>query len=143
VAAIFEKQIELNAPANKVWELLTDFPSYSTWNSFTPHAEVDFVVNGKVKLEVYFSPDSKPVIHRARISQLDPGRKFAWKMDWGFLLRAERSQEIFPNGSGCTYKTTDVNTGLLAPLVQGFFAKKIQNGFDRLTTDLKKQAEAN
>lgn len=140
--AIFSKQIEIEATAEEVWNILTNFPNYTAWNTFTKNTEIDFVPGGKVKLEVYFDPDKPPVIHRAQISKLQEGKMFAWRMNWGLLLKAERSQEVISrSGNRCVYQTIDMNKGLLAPVVQAFYGKKIERGFERLARDLKQEAE--
>ena len=42
--------IEVSAPPDRVWAVLTDFPSYPTWNPFIKRFEGELKVGGRVKM---------------------------------------------------------------------------------------------
>ncbi len=47
-------EVTINAPAERVWELLTDFGSFPDWNPFMQRASGEVVVGEK--LVVYLKP---------------------------------------------------------------------------------------
>lgn len=69
-------EIQINAPPERVWRLLTDFASYPKWNPFIRRA------NGKPekgeKLEVYLQPEGKGMTFRPLVLTVEPGRELRW-----------------------------------------------------------------
>ena len=44
--------IDIDAPIEKVWSILTDFEGYSEWNQFTPSVETSGRIGEPVHLQV-------------------------------------------------------------------------------------------
>lgn len=83
-------EIEINAPAETVWTIFTDFDKYPEWNPFIKSVEGE-VKQGmvfKVKLQ---QPDSKPMLFKPRCLKLDT------KTRKGFELMNEKLKELAEN----------------------------------------------
>ena len=139
----FKAQTNIHSTPERIWQIITSNQQYQDWNTFTPYAEIEWDLGGKVILFVNMHPGKKPIVHRAHISILEKNRKVSWKMNWGFLLKAERTQSITELEDGyCVYYTDDVNAGLLAPIVNLLYGKKITEGFKSIARSLKIRAES-
>lgn len=141
---IVRSEIEIDAPADLVFQILTDLPGYTRWNPFTPRAvstlEIGAPIDMRVRLMPYYTRGQ-----REFVSELSPlRRRVAWgmhmgKADWG---RGHRTQEIVRLDAGrCRYVCEDNIGGRLRPLIIGLFGGAMQRGFDDVALALKKEAE--
>ena len=70
-------EIEINASANKVWDVLTDFKSFPGWNPFIQKIEGKIEVGAK--LEVFIQPpDSKGMTFKPTLLKVEPNREIRW-----------------------------------------------------------------
>jgi hypothetical protein len=134
---------EIDASPSELYAVLTDLPSYGSWNPFTPGArstlepgatiELDVVLNGKLH-------------HRVEsVIAVEPNHKLAWgmRMAGGLLLRSQRTQTLVPISERRTrYVSEQSFEGPLAPLVHLLFAKTIESGFRAVGDALTKRFAA-
>lgn len=140
--ATFTHSCIIDAPKEKVWQILTDTKSYSDWNPFTPKTEVEWKLGSPVRQEVLMPGAKKAIMHKAELSQYEEGSHFAWKMKIGPMLRAERKQGLEAISENQTrYFTIDDNRGIAAPIVALIYGKKIEAGFKVMADALKQRAE--
>ena len=137
-------EIEIDAPAERVFEILTDLDAYSEWNPFTPRVESTLLPGDPVHLHVRLL--GRRLSHRVEIvSSNQRPSKLCWGMQMGprFVLRAERCQTVTPVGGQRTrYVNEDRIHGWLAPVVMAIFGPAMQRGFEQVAVALKKRAEA-
>lgn len=134
--------VEIEAPIERVWEILVDVERYGEWNPFTPQVETDFGIGSRVDLRVAMGPLKLRQVER--IEAVDPPRLLVWstKMGHPVLLSALREQCLEALGeSRCRYVTTDAFAGLLTPLVMLLFGQLVRRGFNDVALGLKAQAE--
>lgn len=142
---IFSKTVTIDASAEEVWQVLTDFDSYPQWNPFTTRVvpKGQFQTGNKVDLHVHM-PIRGDRISVETVECIEPAKQIAWGMTMGHtcLLKARRDQLISPiNDTQCTYQTWDAFRGLLTPLVVKLFGKDMQNGFNGVADALKARCE--
>ena len=134
--------VDIDAPADQVWQVLTDADKYGEWNRFTPQVSTDFRPGSDAGLRVFLGP--LKLRQKQRIQSVEPPRLLAWGMTMGHrvLLVARREQRLEELGADrCRYLTTDTMSGLLAPLVALLFGRLIRNGFNAMAAALKARAE--
>ena len=135
--------VHIDAPAERVWDILTDVAGYGEWNPFTTRVVTDLEIGAPVDLHVTVGPWR--LKQRQTIESVEPPRLLAWgtKMGHRLLLRTRREQRLDAVGTTrCRYLTTDAFAGILTPLVVVLFAKLIRNGFNAAALALKARAEA-
>ncbi len=135
--------VEIDAPIELVWDVLTDVARYGEWNPFTQCEGADLRVGAPIHLDVTLG------LYRRKqtewISALEPPNLLSWRMQIGapFLLDSLREQRLTALGEKrCTYCTTDVLNGLLTPLVVVSFASIMRRGFNGVGQALKRESEA-
>ena len=137
-------EVEIDAPADRIFEILTDLAAYPEWNPFTPRVESTLLPGDPVHLHVRLL--GRRLSHRVEIvSANERPSKLCWGMQMspGFLLRAERCQTLTPIGEHRTrYVNEDRIRGWLAPVVMAIFGPAMQRGFEEVALALKKRAEA-
>lgn len=134
---------EIDAPAERAWQVLTDFERYGEWNPFTTRVDTRLEIGASVHMRVRLGP--LRVSQAARISAIEPPRLLAWGVTMGprWLLLAHREQRIEELGdSRCRYVTTDALAGLLVPLLVLLVDGFIRRGFDAMGAALKARAES-
>lgn len=135
--------VEIHAPIDLVWTVLTEVDKYSDWNPFTPQVRTDFSIGSPANLLVRMGP-AKFRIAESMCAFENP-RLIAWEKTFGarWLLHAVREQHLQPVGrTGCSYHNTDRLTGVLAPMVFACFGSYMRRGFDDVAEGLKARAEA-
>lgn len=72
-----ETEIDIDAPAGRVWEVLADLASYPEWNPMIRRASGELRVGARLK--VRFEPEgSGGHTFRPRLTVVDPGRELRW-----------------------------------------------------------------
>ena len=148
-----EASVDIQAPIEVVWQVMTDLARYPEWNPFVVGiAPVDgaFAVGKDISLEVKWGRGggAKTI---ERVSRLDAPRPDGdarrAAMEYVFLgwlprlalVRGSRLQALEQRAGGpTTYRTSERFTGLLA---RGVPLAKVQDGFERHAKALQARAE--
>ena len=136
-------EIEIDAPIDRVWDVLTDIEGYGDWNPFTPKVETTLEIGDPVHLCVRLVGNNK--INRVETVTRNQPYTLGWdmKMVTRTLLYAERVQVLTPIDENRTrYMTEDCFSGWLRPVVLGLLGKSMERGFRDCAAGLKKVAEA-
>lgn len=134
--------VEIEAPIERVWEILVDVDRYGEWNPFTNRVETDFEIGSPVDLYVALGPFK--LKQPERIEAVEPPHLLVWSTKVGHrvLVSARREQRLEALGeTRCRYLTTDAFNGLLTPLVILLFGRLVRRGFNDMAWSLKKFAE--
>jgi hypothetical protein len=139
--------IEIDAPIDVAWRVLTDLGAYRRWNPFVvcvEGAEAP-VVGADVVLHVRWA-DGSGVTARDRVTEAwDHGdhRGFAWDYQGALtvlgLLRSSRRLTLTALGvRRCRHESTEVFRGILTPALP---RRRIQDGFERMAVALRSESE--
>lgn len=134
----YSASIAIDAPAEKVWKLLTDAGGYPAWDLSMDHIEGRLALGETVKFFTKLSAQAFPV----KVTAFEPGRKLVLTggMPLG-LIKSERTHTLTTNKDGSTsFHTEEIFGGLLLPV----FGKNIPDlteNFRNFAAALKKQAE--
>jgi hypothetical protein len=136
-------EVEIQAPAGRVWQVLTDFASYPEWNPFIRR------ISGQPKegtrLKVYIEPPgAKGRIFRPKVLKTDPNHELRWL---GRLLIPGLfdGDHIFTIGhigrNRVRFVQREIFSGLLFSLLAHGLDTKIGLGFEQMNQALKLRAE--
>lgn len=135
--------VEIEAPIELVWDVLTDVARYREWNPFTTCGDSGLKVGLPVHLDV------KLGLYRRKqtewVRDLEPPNLLSWGMHMGapFLLDSLREQRLTAlSETRCTYHSTDALEGWLTPLAVISFGAIVRRGFNDVGNALKQRAEA-
>ncbi len=135
--------IEINAPAERVWQILTDFARFPEWNPFMLRASGP--IKPGARLQVYLKPGSgMGMAFRPTVLRVEPNRELRWL---GHLLvpglvDGEHQLSIEVLGTNhVRFTQHEKFTGLLASLVLSFIGRDTQQGFEEMNRALKARAE--
>lgn len=138
-----DRTLDIDAPADVVWNVLTDFSRYGEWNPFVPEATCDLRPGGAIEMQVKLR--EKPQFQREWVNSVGPGQTFSYRMKPVPLgaLRSERVQtlEALPGGRTRYISHFEI-AGWLQPLVTGIFGDGMRKGFEGMALGLKRQAES-
>jgi hypothetical protein len=145
-ALVREVQAEtiINAPPEVVWQILTDFASYTAWNPFI------LSIQGKprvgTRLEVVMNPPGRgKLTFRPKVLRVSRNREIRWigRVVIAGLFDGEHRFTIVPEGeAGVRFIQSEIFTGLLVPLLDLFGAfRTTRLGFLLMNQALKERAE--
>ena len=136
----FATQIEIAAPPERIWELLTNVAKWPDWN--TTVTKVDGVASPGGKVTV-FAKASPGRAFPLRVAEFDPPKRMVWTggMPLG-LFSGKRTYTLTPRSSGQTlFEMTEVFSGLMAFLICPSIPD-LQPSFVEFAACLKRTAEA-
>jgi hypothetical protein len=135
-------EIEIDAPADRVWHILTHFGAYPEWNPFI--RRIGGTAAPGQKLEVRFEPpDSRGVTLRPTVLTVSPQRELAWLGHLGVpkLFDGEHHFVLESLETGRTRLVQrEVFGGLFVPLFGGVL-RNTERGFELMNRALKARAE--
>lgn len=135
-------EIEINASADVVWSILTDFDNFSRWNPFIRKISGDLHEGAQIEA-VITPPNSKGMKFRPRILTCAPKRELRWLGNLWIpkLFDGEHSliiNEISENK--ILFIQKDRFSGFLVPFFSGTL-NDTESGFEMMNQALKKEAE--
>ncbi|PKB64597.1 MAG: polyketide cyclase [SAR202 cluster bacterium Io17-Chloro-G2] len=137
-------EIDIAAPPEKIWGVLTDFASYPQWNPFMRTAQGEPITGNR--LQVYLKPpDGMGMTFKPTVLNAEPSRELRWLghlfvpglFDGEHYFLIEDQAE-----GGARFVQGEIFTGVLVPLMGliGLFPKTIR-GFEEMNLALKARAE--
>ena len=137
---VFSSHTTINAPAQRIWSLLTDGRRYTEWNSTIDKFEGTIAKGQTVKVH------AKVNLGRAfpvKVVEFEPNKRMVWRggMPMG-LFNGVRTFTLTPTESGgVAFDMREVYSGPLSPLIAQSIPN-LQPAFDDFAADLKTAAEA-
>lgn len=140
---ILKTEIEIDAPAHIVWNILDDLNSYPEWNKLVP------ALKGRTTLdeliEVDFRPEGQaPQLFKARLIRVVALRELRWLAKVpAFIMRPEHIFIVQPAGeNSCRFIHKEHFSGLIIPLIWKQINTNVRRGFNEMNVDMKQRAEA-
>lgn len=137
---VVERTIEIDASAEQVWQVLTDFAAYPQWNPFLISAEGDAAAGAQLRNTI--SNNGSTMTFTPTVLVAEPGRELRWL--GRFLLPGvvdgEHSFVITPLGENrVSLAQREKFTGFLTPVAGS--ALDVGDGFAAMNSALKARAE--
>ncbi|TDV54968.1 SRPBCC domain-containing protein [Actinophytocola oryzae] len=137
--------VEIGAPAELVWQVLTDYPAYPEWNPYTVAVTTTLGIGEPIDLTLPAVDGSGGTfVNREYVRVVDPPRHLRYdtanEMPGIFAVRDQWITERGP--TTCAYHTTDTISGEYADKVMEMTGKWIKSGFDSVAHALKTRVES-
>ncbi|RHW22800.1 SRPBCC domain-containing protein [Nocardioides immobilis] len=142
--AIYRTTFAVEASSDRVWEVISDFDSWSEWNPSVPSIKGDLKVGNTCAVKLVM-PGRPSVNVKVRLTAVDPGRRLAWHGNIAHdrFFAGDRSLDIEPQADGTVLVThTEVVTGAFFPVFKALMGRAaIQAHHDNLNSGLKQRAQ--
>jgi hypothetical protein len=136
-------EIEINASAERVWHIITDFAAFPQWNPFIRQISGELKVGGT--LDVYLQPSGQRGMRfRPVVLAVEPSRELRW------LGRVWSIPKLFDGEHSLTIERLDANrvrfiqqevfSGILVALLEGTLSAAVRS-FGEMNEALKTLAE--
>ncbi|MEP5569862.1 MAG: SRPBCC domain-containing protein [Halioglobus sp.] len=142
VIQVSSEILTIEAPAEVVWQVITDFEHYPLWNEFCPSIETTLEMGAPVKMQVDLGNGLQEQVEY--ITFIDAPSKITWSMEnkEGDPIHADRSQVVTPlTDQSCTYVTYDDFSGEFAATMVEQMGEQVRGGFNLCARNLKARAE--
>ena len=137
-------ETEIDASAEKVWNILTDFPAHPSWNPFV--REISGTPKTGKRLRVFIQPrDGKGMVFRPIVLTADENRELRWrgKLLFTGLFDGEHYFRIEPvSETRIRFVHGELFSGILVGLFAGSLDRGTAGGFREMNEALKKRAES-
>ena len=136
-------EIEIDASAERVWDILTDFASYPQWNPFIRRISGELQVGERLEVRLE-PPDSRGITLRPTVLRAEPNRLLRWV---GHLMvpgifDGEHSLVIEPlEGNRVRFVQHEAFKGVLVRPLARSLDKSTLRGFEEMNGALKERAE--
>ena len=138
-----QTQIDIDAPPERVWAVLTDFERYPTWNPFI--REIQGEVRPGARLHVRLGPPGKkPSAFKPVVTRAEPDREFAWLGILGasWVFGGAHTFRLEPLEDGRTrFHNSEAFGGVLVPFMRKSLDTGWRRGFESMNEALKAESE--
>ena len=140
---ILKSEIEIDAPAEKVWDILMDFDGYPEWNPFV--REIGGNAAPGERLQVTLKLEGrKPMLFKPRVKEVRPRQEFRWlgRLIVTGLFDGEHGFYLEPLADGrVRFIQKEEFRGIVAGKILKGISAKTQAGFEAMNRALKERAE--
>jgi hypothetical protein len=136
-------QVDIGAPAERVWDVLTDLGAYPEWNPFIRHASGELREGGRLEVVIQ-PPGRRATTFRPVVVKFERGRELRWlgRLLFRGLFDGEHIHRLEPVGEG---RTRYVQSERLSGVLVGVLGRQLddtQRGFEAMNEALKARAES-
>ena len=133
--------IEIGATPEKIWEVLTDFPSFPDWNPFVRYIEGSLRKGEKLRVTIH-PPGGSEMTFEPTVLKADPGRELRWRgrVLMPGLFDGEHYFQVTETSPGlCRLVHGERFSGLLVPLFRKQLDSSTRAGFVAMNRAMKKR----
>lgn len=136
-------EVEIEAPIERVWQVLTDFAAFPGWNPFIRRVKGE--VRPGARLEVHLQPSgARGMTFRPTLLRAEPSQELRWlgRLWIPGLFDGEHIFTLEPQGADrVRFVQREIFTGLLVPLLARGLDRDTRRGFEEMNQALKARAE--
>jgi hypothetical protein len=138
--------VDIDAPPERVWDVLTDVPAYPTWNPFVVSAEGEFAVGQRLALRLPPLAAAFRVTLRPTVVEATPHRRLQFRLRLARLgipglFDSEQTLTITPRDGGVRLWEQARFSGLLVPLLTRSLNRDRSQAFSDMNAALKARIE--
>jgi len=141
---LIRSEVDIDAPADAVWRILTDFPAFPEWNPFIERAEGRLEPGERITVHLRIYKRRATVLH-PRVTRVVANEELRWEAVTGRrgILDVERIFVIETLGPAAVrFHQSEVCTGALSTVVLATgMERRILAGYERLNAAIKARAE--
>jgi uncharacterized protein YndB with AHSA1/START domain len=105
----------IDAPPERIWELLTDAPSYTDWNPTIVRLDGTIDLGSRIELVSVVNPKRA---FKLEVTELEPPRRMVWSQGMPLgLFTGRRTFALDPGNAGTAFSMTEEFTGPLAGMI--------------------------
>ncbi len=145
MAKTITSEIEINATAEKIWKILTDFEAYPEWNPFIVSLQGPVATNQKFNVKIK-PVNGQAMTFKPTVLVYEPNKEFRWlgHLLFNGLFDGEHSFRIIElNPNKCNFIQSETFKGILVPLFKTMLEVNTFEGFKLMNSRLKELAERN
>jgi hypothetical protein len=137
-----EHRVGVQAPAEVIWEVISDLASWHQWNALYPKAAGEIRIGGTLELTLAL-PGQPPQELRPTVMEWVPNEQLHWKLTiMGGLVRTIRYLEIEALAeASCIVTNGEIFGGFLGPSVGKRMGRSVYRAFSDMDDALKARAE--
>ena len=138
---LIHTEITINAPRQKVWEVLTDFDKMPEWSSSFQGVDGDFKEGGII-VSKYKMPFGKMAKVEHPLVTCVEGEEFSWSSDIGLGMidhHIFRLESIYENTT--KFVQTDEPHDGATRILGGVVSHMLENMYHKFNTELKERVE--
>lgn len=128
--------IAIDAPAARVWTLVTHAADIPRWNSTVTRIHGEIALGERLRIQVPLSDRSFGV----EVTELTPERRMVWSSGARLVLESVRTFTLEPRAHGVEFSMVEVTSGVLLPIIRGSLPD-YGPVFEQYAADLKREAE--
>ena len=138
-----ETHISIDAPAERVWGVLTDFAGYPLWNPFIRSIEGKPQEGAKLRVRIE-PPGRRAMTFKPTILTAARQRELRWlgRLVLPGLFDGEHVFRLEDRGRECRLYQSECFSGVLVPLFGANLWDATRRGFDAMNAALKARAES-
>ena len=136
-------EIEIDAPPERVWSILTDLSKLPEWNPFIRAASGRMEKNQRLDVTLHPS-GGRSIKMRPSVLAVEPNRELRWIGHLGLpgLFDGQHIFELKPSGAAKTiFVQREEFGGILLPFLTGMLRNETARGFNEMNQALKERAE--
>ncbi|MDB5455354.1 MAG: cyclase [Caulobacter sp.] len=138
-----EHRIGVQAPAEIVWEVVSDFPSWEAWNPFHPKMVGDLRIGSTLTVDIAIPGQPVQTITPV-VRDWVPYEQLHWQTTQkrGFVtaIRYLEIESLGPNN--CTFSNGELFAGLLVRWIPVKTRRALREGFTAMGEAVRDRAEA-
>ena len=132
----------IDAPVERIWQVLMDFDSYPQWNPFIRSIRGKPVAGSRLEVELG-APGTRPMRFRPTVMAVVPNREFRWLGHLGIrgLFDGEHIFELSPPSSASTrFVQRERFRGIFLPFLARRLERDARRGFEEMNHALRERA---
>lgn len=144
-AAVTSITVDINAPAQFVWDVLVDFEKYGEWNPFNPKVEATLEVGKPITMQVVMGDPNAASTMTEYFTRIDSPNRLVWEV----VTSPETGDKVTHDhyidsisSTRCTYHHSDTFSGPSSTHIVSQFGDGIKSAFDAVANALKLRAES-
>lgn len=136
-------EIDINATADEVWSVLTDFGSYPQWNPFITRAQGEIANGASLRVRIE-PPGGKGMTFSPKVIRAQPATELRW-LGHLWIRGVFDGEHIFEietrEDEGVRFHHREQFSGILVPLLWRSLDTNARRGFELMNEALKRRVE--
>jgi hypothetical protein len=136
------REIEIEAPPERVWSVVSDFAAYPEWNPFIRRISGELREGARLEVRIE-PPGGRATTFKPTVRAVQANRELRWlgRLLVRGIFDGEHSLRVEPlDGGRSRFIQSERFSGLLVGLVKGALAKT-EAGFEQMNNALKARVE--